>query len=247
MSRWHLEAGIACEHAVAASVRETDRDRIVGCYDLLMARSPGPIVALNRAVAVAERHGVEEGRRKLIAVAGEKKLARYALYGAALADLQRPAGRHGEARSSYSAPLSCPEAGRTGLLPAALGPSRNVVAPRPVPARRVRLPGVAHTADAPWYAVEADDKRRARINMIAHLLSTIPITRCTARRSSCRPDPRRRPTSARVRAVPVSSRSRRRARLDVLPDGAELRNHGCAMVRARPGAPPRRWRVGERR
>jgi RNA polymerase sigma factor (sigma-70 family) len=101
MSRWHLEAGIACEHAVAPSVRETDWGRIVAFYDLLMAQSPGPIVALNRALAVAERDGVEEGRRQLVAVAGDKKLARYPFYWAALADLQRRASRHAEARSSY--------------------------------------------------------------------------------------------------------------------------------------------------
>jgi RNA polymerase sigma factor (sigma-70 family) len=101
MSRWHLEAGVACEHAVAPSVRETAWDRIVAFYDLLMAQSPGPIVALNRALAVAERDGVEEGQRQLVSVAGEKKLARYPFYWAALADLQRRADQHAEARSSY--------------------------------------------------------------------------------------------------------------------------------------------------
>ena len=101
MSRWHLEAGIACEHAVAPSVPETGWARIVAFYDLLMAQTPGPIVALNRALAVAERDGVDEGRRQLVAVAGEKKLARYPFYWAALADLQRRADMHREARSSY--------------------------------------------------------------------------------------------------------------------------------------------------
>jgi RNA polymerase sigma factor (sigma-70 family) len=101
MSRWHLEAGIACEHAVAPSVSSTDWGRIVELYDLLMARSPGPIVALNRALAVAERDGVDQGRRELVAVAGDKKLDRYPFYWAALADLERRAERHAEARSSY--------------------------------------------------------------------------------------------------------------------------------------------------
>jgi predicted RNA polymerase sigma factor len=50
---------------------------------------------------VAERDGVEEGRRQLVAVAGDKKLARYPFYWAALADLQRRASMHAEARSSY--------------------------------------------------------------------------------------------------------------------------------------------------
>jgi predicted RNA polymerase sigma factor len=101
MSRWHLEAGIACEHVVAASVGETDWGRIVTFYDVLMAQLPGPIVALNRALAVAERDGVEEGRRHLVAVADDKRLARYPFYWAALADLQRRADRRAEARSSY--------------------------------------------------------------------------------------------------------------------------------------------------
>lgn len=101
MSRWHLEAGIAYEHAVAPSVRHTDWGRIVGFYDQLMAQSPGPIVALNRALAVAERDGVEEGHRQLVAVAVDKKLDRYPFYWAALADLERRADRSAEARSSY--------------------------------------------------------------------------------------------------------------------------------------------------
>ena len=101
MSRWHLEAGIACEHALAPSVRETEWDRVVALYDLLAAQSPGPVVALNRALAMAERDGVEEGRRELVAVAGDRKLARYPFYWAALADLERRAGRHVEARASY--------------------------------------------------------------------------------------------------------------------------------------------------
>jgi predicted RNA polymerase sigma factor len=101
MSPWHLEAGIACEHAVAPSVRKTDWDGVVAFYDLLVAQSPGPIVALNRALAVAERDGIEEGRRQLVAVAGDKMLARYPFYWAALADLQRRADRYADARSSY--------------------------------------------------------------------------------------------------------------------------------------------------
>lgn len=101
MSRWHLEAGIACEHAIAPSVRETNWDRIIGFYRVLSERSPSPIVALNRALAVAERDGVDEGRREVIALAQEPKLSRYPFYWAALADLERRAGRHARAREHY--------------------------------------------------------------------------------------------------------------------------------------------------
>src|SRR5262249_52274375 len=54
LSRWHLEAGIAFEHTSAPSVAETNWGRIVEYYDALMADSPGPVVALNRGLAIAE-------------------------------------------------------------------------------------------------------------------------------------------------------------------------------------------------
>jgi predicted RNA polymerase sigma factor len=101
LSRWHLEAGIACEHAIAPSLEETDWDRIVGFYDLLVQRSQSPVVALNRALAVAERDGVEVGRRELLALAQDPKLADYPFYWAARADLERRAARLATARSHY--------------------------------------------------------------------------------------------------------------------------------------------------
>jgi RNA polymerase sigma factor (sigma-70 family) len=101
MSRWHLEAGIACEHAIAPSVRETDWDRIVALYDLLARQSPGPVVALNQALALAERDGVEQGRRALMALASDRKLSMYPFYWAARADLERRAEQPAAARSSY--------------------------------------------------------------------------------------------------------------------------------------------------
>jgi RNA polymerase sigma-70 factor (ECF subfamily) len=101
MSRWHLEAGIACEHAIAPSIQQTDWDRIIGFYQVLAQQSWSPVVALNRALALAERDGVDEGRRELVGLAGERKLSRYPFYWAALADLERRAGRHDAARENY--------------------------------------------------------------------------------------------------------------------------------------------------
>jgi RNA polymerase sigma factor (sigma-70 family) len=101
MSRWHLEAGIACEHAIAPSIQKTDWNRIIGFYQVLAQQSWSPIVALNRALAVAERDGVDAGRRELIALAGERKLSRYPFYWAARADLERRAGCHTAARENY--------------------------------------------------------------------------------------------------------------------------------------------------
>jgi RNA polymerase sigma factor (sigma-70 family) len=101
MSRWHLEAGIACEHAIAPSIQETDWDRIVGFYQVLAEQSWSPIVALNRALALAERDGADTGRREVIALADEQKLSRYPFYWAARADLERRAGHHTAARENY--------------------------------------------------------------------------------------------------------------------------------------------------
>jgi RNA polymerase sigma-70 factor (ECF subfamily) len=58
-------------------------------------------VALNRALAVAERDGIDAGRRELSALAGEPKLARYLFYWAARADLERRAGCYPAAREYY--------------------------------------------------------------------------------------------------------------------------------------------------
>ena len=101
MSRWHLEAGIACEHAIAPSIQKTDWDRIIGFYQVLAQQSWSPIVALNRALALAERDGIDAGRHELIALAGERKLARYPFYWAARADLERRAGCYAAARKYY--------------------------------------------------------------------------------------------------------------------------------------------------
>src|SRR5919198_4649816 len=107
MSRWHLEAGIACEHAIAPSMRETDWARIVVLYDLLLRESPSPVVALNRALALAERDGVDEGRRALKALDSDRKLSTYPFYWAARADLERRAEQPAAARSSYERAIAC--------------------------------------------------------------------------------------------------------------------------------------------
>jgi RNA polymerase sigma factor (sigma-70 family) len=92
-TRWHLEAGIAFEHSRASSVEETNWRRIVEYYDALAALSPGPVVALNRGLAVAELCGLDAGREALAALAAEPKLAQYSFFWAARADIERRSGR----------------------------------------------------------------------------------------------------------------------------------------------------------
>jgi RNA polymerase sigma factor (sigma-70 family) len=100
-TRWHLEAGIAFEHTSAPSVPETNWARIVDYYDLLVALAPGPVVALNRGLAVAELRGLEAGREALASLENDARMAQYSFYWAALADIERRAGQHALAGALY--------------------------------------------------------------------------------------------------------------------------------------------------
>jgi RNA polymerase sigma-70 factor (ECF subfamily) len=101
LGRWHLEAGIACEHAIAPSVEGTNWARIVELYDELLVISPSPVVALNRALALAEVRGLEAGRRALAALTDDERLSGYPFFWAARADIERRASRLVEARQFY--------------------------------------------------------------------------------------------------------------------------------------------------
>lgn len=94
-----LQAAIAAVHAEAATADATDWPQIIGLYDALLRLEPTPVVALNRAVAVAMRDGPAAGlallRPLLPALAG------YPAASAAAADLCRRAGLVDEARAHY--------------------------------------------------------------------------------------------------------------------------------------------------
>jgi RNA polymerase sigma-70 factor (ECF subfamily) len=98
-----LQAAIAAEHARAPSAEATDWRRIADLYGLLSRVAPGPVVELNRAVAVAMADGEEEGLELMAGLDGE--LAGYHLLHAARADLLRRLGRDAEAAASYSRAL----------------------------------------------------------------------------------------------------------------------------------------------
>jgi RNA polymerase sigma-70 factor (ECF subfamily) len=92
-----LQAAIAAEHAKDA----TDWPRIVALYDLLTSVNPTPVVALNRAVAVAMAEGPERGLALIDDLAADGMLDGYHLLHAARADLLRRLGRHEEAVAAY--------------------------------------------------------------------------------------------------------------------------------------------------
>jgi RNA polymerase sigma-70 factor (ECF subfamily) len=99
---YSIQAAIAAVHAEAATPNDTDWREIVGLYDILLAVSPSPIVALNRAVAVAMRDGPEIGLAALDALLAGGELDGYQLAHAARADFCRRLGRHAEARKAYA-------------------------------------------------------------------------------------------------------------------------------------------------
>ena len=97
-----LQAAIAAVHAEAASAAATDWAQIVALYDVLTGLDASPVIALNRAVAVAMRDGPESG---LALIDGIKDLGNYHLTHAARADLLRRLGRAREARDAYQRAL----------------------------------------------------------------------------------------------------------------------------------------------
>jgi RNA polymerase sigma-70 factor (ECF subfamily) len=99
-----LQAAIAAVHAEAPSAAETDWSEIIGLYDVLSRLDPSPIVALNRAVAVAMRDGPEAA---LPIVSGLLRyLSEYHLAHAVHADLYRRMGKTKDALAAYRRALS---------------------------------------------------------------------------------------------------------------------------------------------
>lgn len=104
-----LQAAIAALHAQATDFASTDWAQIVGLYELLLRMQPSPVIALNRAAAVAMRDGPDAGLVLLDALATEGALQNYHLLHAARADLLRRLDRPGEARAAYLQALALVE------------------------------------------------------------------------------------------------------------------------------------------
>jgi len=101
-----MQAAIAAVHAEAPSAAATDWAQIVAWYDVLARVEPSPVVALNRAVAVAMRDGPVSGLQLIDAILARGDLVNYHLAHAARADLCRRLGRTADARASYQRALA---------------------------------------------------------------------------------------------------------------------------------------------
>ncbi len=101
-----IQAAISAVHARSTSTETTDWNQIVALYDLLLRCEPSPVVALNRAVAVAMRDGAEVGLELLQSILSTGQLDQYHLAYAAKADLCRRLGRDSEAKEAYKQALA---------------------------------------------------------------------------------------------------------------------------------------------
>ena len=97
--RYQILAAVNAVHTSARDGRDTDWSQIVALYDQLVRLDPSPIVALNRAIAVAELDGPEVALAAVDRL--DDRLAGYHAYQATRADLLRRLGRNREARAAY--------------------------------------------------------------------------------------------------------------------------------------------------
>ncbi len=102
---YSVQAAIAALHADAATPAQTDWVQITALYGVLLRLFPSPVVALNRAIAVAMAEGPEEGLRLVEELGRGGELADYLFYHATRADLHRRLGHRDEARAAYARAL----------------------------------------------------------------------------------------------------------------------------------------------
>lgn len=101
IGRYQLEAALQSAHVIRRRTGRADWAAIVQLYDALALLTGSPVVALNRAVALAETQGAEAGLEALDALVGDARLADYQPYWAARAGLLARSGKHREADAAY--------------------------------------------------------------------------------------------------------------------------------------------------
>ena len=103
---YQLQAAIAAVHANARTAGATDWAQIAALYDDLMKISPSPVVALNRAVAIALSESLEKGLSLIEEIGSSGALEEYYLYHAARADILRRLQHREESMEAYSRALA---------------------------------------------------------------------------------------------------------------------------------------------
>jgi RNA polymerase sigma factor (sigma-70 family) len=102
LSEYHLEAGIASLHCAAPAYEKTEWAKILELYDMLYRLKPSPIVALNRAIALGNALGPEDGLAELGKIPDPARLKDYPFYPAARGEFHLLAGRPAEAAKHFA-------------------------------------------------------------------------------------------------------------------------------------------------
>ena len=106
LTTYHIEAAIAALHVSSPSMDATDWDAIITWYDRLMMIAPSPVVALNRAIAVAQRDGPGAGIEAIESIDGQQRLDHYPFLAAALGELERRLGNAEKAQQHFETAVS---------------------------------------------------------------------------------------------------------------------------------------------
>jgi len=101
LGRYQLEAALQSAHVDRCRTGRANWAEVVRLYDALFALVGSPVVAVNRALAIAELHGASAGLDAMPEAAADPRLAEYQPYWAARAELLAKAGTHDEARRAY--------------------------------------------------------------------------------------------------------------------------------------------------
>jgi RNA polymerase sigma-70 factor (ECF subfamily) len=101
IGRYQLEAAVQSAHVARCRTGEANWQQVVDIYDALLAMTGSPVVAINRALAVAEVHGAAAGLEELPDAEADARLREYQPYWAARAELLARAGRGEEAHHAY--------------------------------------------------------------------------------------------------------------------------------------------------
>jgi RNA polymerase sigma-70 factor (ECF subfamily) len=105
LTAYHIEAAIAARHAAANGLDDTDWDGIISLYATLMRLQPSPVVALSRAIAIAQRDGPARGLEEIEAIADRERLDNYPFLFTAVGEFQLRLGRRMEACGSFETAL----------------------------------------------------------------------------------------------------------------------------------------------
>ncbi len=101
ISKYHIEAGIAYEHAQARDYDHTNWHNILHCYNLLYQLYPTPVIALNRAIVISELRGAAEGIKAIEAIHDLASLKKYYLLPATLGELHWQIGEYHMAKDYF--------------------------------------------------------------------------------------------------------------------------------------------------